>query len=1134
MKGVAMSDAMARRLAVQPDRSVLVQAPAGSGKTTLLVERYIALLACVEAPEEILAITFTRKAAAEMRRRILGYLDPSYEEWLPYEKGIQERVLAVADQVSAWGLLDNPQRMQIRTIDSFCHSLARTMPIASQLGPVPRPADQPQRLYRAAAREALEGKDIDGDESACQKLLAWCDHNHHQVESLIAQLLAKREQWLRIIGSSGTLDRSTQDALLSWVVERTLSEARDALLSAFERHHLDITQLLGALSEAGHWLQANDNVDSPFTALSGISELPEASVDQLEIWKQLAGALVKKTGGWRKQFTKSQGFAPKTIQKDQISAIVDALENEIELADRLFEVTGQPDPHYSDGEWEILEALVDVLRAAAVRLTLLFAQTGQSDFTAMSTAALQGLGDEESGFSDLALYLDRTIRHILIDEYQDTNQTQFRLLEKLLQGWESEPERTLFVVGDPMQSIYRFREAEVGLFVQTRDRGIQGHQLEAANLTDNFRSSRTIVDWVNRYLGPLFPMQEDIAAGAIAYALSKATIDEPGEVLTLGFETREEEAEAVVDHIENALIQHANDPDYSAAIIVRARSHLGAIIPELQQRNIRFRAVKLDKLIDRPVVQDLMALTRLILNPQERSSILALLRSPMVGLTLSELVTLTQESHAALSRDQLEALPNPAKHHALRVFDLIDQLYERIGRRPLAELVEGAWYRLGGPACHVHNNPDQQMSEAAAYLDALAHAESNGLLADWNDFLEWLEGSTTDGGPNNPDVKLDVLTMHAAKGLEWDTVVIPSLQAQPNQSDQSLLYWLPVPLEEEEHGVLIAPLSASTDNTSSPRVSLIKREQRLRERFESLRLMYVATTRAKNSLWLSAVIPTSSEKEFKPVSGSLLETIWPSLSGSFQTPMTKTKTSVDNKTPSDRRGEIEIVNPEVIEPPPVVEQALYRPPENWSPSWPSALAWTPIATPRAHTDEIEFNWAGAQARRTGTVMHYLLEAVGKIGLESVQGRDIARLCDKIPSLLAMMGTRPNAIEQVAKELERTFRAVLDSPTGQWILSNQHQDPHCEYALAGWVDGQWVHAVIDRTFIDAEGKRWIIDYKSGHHAGSDLAGFLEQEANRYQEQLALYARLFEQLGTEPIVTALYLPHHDALQVIGDDT
>ncbi len=1126
-----MSDTSARRLAVQPDRSVVVQAPAGSGKTTLLVERYIALLARVEAPEEILAITFTRKAAAEMRRRILSYLDPGKEDWASYELSIQDRAHAIREKVDAWGLLDNPQRMQIRTIDSFCHSLARTMPIASQLGPVPRPADQPQRLYRAAAREALEGKDSVGSNKAQQKLLAWCDHNHQQVESLIAQLLAKREQWLRIIGSNGQLSRSNQDALLSWVIERTLSEAKDSLVAAFTHHDLEIQQLLGALSEAGHWLRDNDAADSPICNLAGITELPPPTTDHLATWQTIADVLVKKQGGWRKALTKTHGFPPKSIQKDQLGVILEALEKSPETADLLLEITHQPDPHYSDTEWEILEALVDVLRAAAVRLTLFFAQTGQSDFTALSSAALEGLGDEESGFSDLALYLDQTIQHILVDEYQDTNQTQFRLLEKLLQGWENEPQRTLFVVGDPMQSIYRFREAEVGLFVQTRDEGIHQHCLEAANLTDNFRSRHTIVDWVNQHLGPLFPTREDIAAGAIAYAPSKATIQDSGEVLTLGFDTAQEEAEAVVDHIENALIQHADDPEFKAAIIVRARSHLRAIIPALQQRQIRFRALKLDKLIDRPVAQDLMALTRCILNPQERASVMALLRSPMVGLTLSELLSLTQESHEPLTKENLNHLPEEAKKSAKRVFDLLENVSELYGRRSLTELVEGAWYCLGGPVCHVHDNPEQQLAEANAYLDALAQADANGLLADWNDFLEWLEGSYTDGGPNTADVKLDVLTMHAAKGLEWDTVVIPSLQAKPNQSDKSLIYWVSVPVSEQKQGVLIAPLSASTDSTPSPRVGLIKREERLRERYESLRLMYVATTRAKRSLWLSAINRSANGKAFKPVSGSLLETIWPTLSHAFAPPQKSVEApAIEGSTdthPTDQLDEA------VAADQPLIDQGLYRPPKHWSPSWPAALAWTPRAVPHMRFDEVEFNWAGAQARRSGTVIHYLLEQVGKVGIEDIPTNDIDRLIEKIPSLLALMGTRPDMAKDLSRELQKTFLSVLDSPTGQWVLSNKHQDCQCEYALGGLVDGQWVNAVIDRTFIDANGQRWIIDYKSGHHAGGDLAGFLEQEAERYRGQLAIYASLFKSLGTEPISTALYLPKHDVLKVIDEN-
>ena len=202
-----MSDRRQRTAAVDPRRSVIVQAPAGSGKTTLLVERYLALLGVVEEPEEILAITFTRKAAAEMRQRVLRFLEPGFETEEPHEQAAAEKARAVADKVERWNLTASPDRLMIRTIDSFSHYLARTMPVASRLGPVPQPADNTGALYRRAARrmlEALEGDDISSD---LEQLLLWRDHRTQDIEDLLVSLLAKREQWLRVLGVTGRPDR---------------------------------------------------------------------------------------------------------------------------------------------------------------------------------------------------------------------------------------------------------------------------------------------------------------------------------------------------------------------------------------------------------------------------------------------------------------------------------------------------------------------------------------------------------------------------------------------------------------------------------------------------------------------------------------------------------------------------------------------------------------------------------------------------------------------------------------------------------------------------------------------------------------------------------------------------------------
>ena len=1117
-----MTDQMGRKQAVDVTSSVLVQAPAGSGKTTLLVERYIGLLSCVTQPEQILAITFTRKAASEMRRRILTYLIPDKENWESHEAGIQSKVAAIKEKIQDWGLIENPQRMQIRTIDSFCHSLARSMPLAGRLGPVPSPIEQPQRLYRAAARQALQGQDASESEvTARQKLLAWCDHDHHQVESLLAQLLGRREQWLPLISSESHFDRVQQDYFLTLVVERQLIETHQALSDALQSCGFTEISLLSCFSEAAHCLEASE-LPNTLMPIQSLNKLPPPNQSNLSVWRILADALLTKDGGFRKSLNKNMGFPPKSPHKIALTEIFEKLSTQEGLASQLYEVCRLPDPRYTDSEWDILEALVEVLRLAAQQLTVLFAQLGQSDFIALSAAALQGLGNEESGFTDLALYLDQNIEHILVDEYQDTNWTQFSLLEKLIHGWDGQSQRTLFMVGDPMQSIYRFREAEVGLFIKTRDSGIQGHYLEDVRLTHNFRSSPTVVNWVNERLGPLFPHKEDIPSGAIAYAPSVANKTSLGSVSVTSYDSPQDEALEIARQISELLTQHADDENYRIAVIVRARSHLQHLIPILQSERIQFRALKLDKLRDRPVVQDLMALTQVIRDPEDRTPLIALLRSPMIGLTLEELINVLPDIQESTDEINLEGLSDQSQVRAKRLFELHELIDEYRGRRPLSELVEGAWHRLGGPEACDDTEFEQRQAESAAFFDALAQAEADDLLNDWNDFLEWIDSVHTDSGASLDLVKVDILTMHGAKGLEWDAVFLPSLQSQPRRSDKELLYWLPFPLSDDGQGVLMAPLSASSESEQSARVDLIKREQSLRQEYELLRLMYVACTRAKGALYLSASIRPKADSDFKPSAGSILHTIWATTHDQFTANHVNPSNTIDIQV-DDTRDSTETSGQSI-------DQTLYRTPPAWEPSWPKSIIWTPPIQIRQTETEVEFNWAGAQARRNGTVLHQLLEIIARIGIENITNVDIERINHKIPSLLRYVGTDYHRVEEWATSLKQTLQQVLQSERGQWILSGQHQDAQCEYPITGFVDGRFVNAIIDRTFLDETGTRWIIDYKSGYHEGGSLEEFLDQEADRYRPQLTLYAHLFKKLGADNIATALYLPRHDALKIV----
>jgi ATP-dependent exoDNAse (exonuclease V) beta subunit len=1116
-----MSDAAARRLAVDPTQSVIVQAPAGSGKTTLLVERYLGLLGVVDAPEEILAVTFTRKAAAEMRQRVLRYLHPDFHSDAEHEQAPLAKARAIADKVEHWQLLKNPQRLMIRTIDSFNHFLARSMPIASALGPVPAPADNGQALYRQAARNVLNL--VEGDDSLAadlECLLDWRDHRSQDIENLLADLLGRREQWLRALEITGRPQRTLLEATLEELVCSQLEVAHGSLRTALQASGTDPQTLVELLRFAAATLAAEGR-ESVICQYADAVDLPAAQPDDLPLWQGLAEALLTRNNKvqFRKRIDKSIGFPPQAEEKQHFKELLDGLAQHTTFAHALHAARNLPTPHYSDDEWHVLDALVRVLVRAAAELELVFARSGRTDYAGLAAAALRGLGDEERGYTDLGLYLDRRIRHLLVDEYQDTNRSQEHLLEKLTSGWTPGDGRSLFLVGDPMQSIYRFREAEVGLFIRSRDQGIGGLPLVSVRLTSNFRSRSEIVAWVNDRLGPIFPRIEDIAAGAVAYAPSNAGRDSGGSVELLTYAQEFDEAEHIAQLLEAELSAHGSDAGYKAAIIVRARSHLREILPALARHGIPYRAVKLDALHSRPVVQDLLAITKAMVHPTDTTAVLAMLRAPLCGLTLEDLHALAGDGRSLFDAEALARLSEPARARAERVFNAMELAAQQWQRRPVRDLVEGTWHRLGGPQTCAGGATDLQ--DAGLYLDVLEQAESSGLLRDWNDFLELLDSEQAEGDPADDNIKLEILTMHGAKGLEWDLVVLPALHRQPGGSGATLLHWLPFTSARQTEQMLLAPLRAADQPTNSPLVELIRVEQRRRDAYEHQRLLYVATTRARQRLVLSACLAVEEDKEaheIKPPAGSLLADLWPTCNEDFISALGSRGDSMQLSASH--------------QPNPVRDQSLRRIAAGWSPSIGTRLQWQPRLMPREQDLEVEYNWAGMQARRTGTVLHRLLEQVGIIGIENLSGQQRERLGAKIPQLLTAMGARPDELAQQSKDIRAALTATLDSEIGQWILSGHHQQAACELAVAGVLDGRLVNAVIDRTFVDADGTRWIIDYKSGYHAGADLEGFLAEERDRYAEQLHRYRRLFEQLQEFPVKTALYLPRHSRLQMVGE--
>ena len=433
-------DAAERALALDTRRSFIVQAPAGSGKTELLIRRYLALLGTVEDPEEIVAITFTRKAAAEMRQRVLKKLE---------EMGSP--------------LAENPARLRIQTIDSLCASLTRQMPMLSKFGAQPESIDDARDLYEEAAlatialvEEPADGKVPNAVASHIERLLDHLDNDVGRVQGLLADMLARRDHWVRHLRRMG---RADLEAALVAQRARIVEEAR--------------------------------------------ALYPRADPGDVQAWQALAQSLLTKKGEWRKASKEAQAYAGEGAAREPLCEILQTLQ-------------ALPPAQYSDVQAEVLEAIGGLLPHAIAQLKLVFQARGQVDFTEISQGALLALGAEGEP-TDLALALDYRIRHLLIDEFQDTSISQYELVARLTEGWEPGDGRTLLAVGDPMQSIYRFREAEVGLFLQARREGIGTVALEPVELRANFRSQEGIVAWVNAAFSRVMPAREDVATGAVAY-----------------------------------------------------------------------------------------------------------------------------------------------------------------------------------------------------------------------------------------------------------------------------------------------------------------------------------------------------------------------------------------------------------------------------------------------------------------------------------------------------------------------------------------------------------------------------------------------------------------------------------------
>ena len=1105
VKEHAESDARAREDALDITRSFIVQAPAGSGKTTVLTQRYLRLLTTVEEPEQVLAITFTRKAAGEMRERVQKGLDGDIEVKSDADRTTLQLAEAVRAHATArsWGLEESSARLRIQTIDAFNGFLANAMPITSRNGFGRGITDAPEDLYAMAARETLRHAETDAKlHRPFEIILQRLDGSWTTLERLIAGMLPRRAEWLP------NLPPLTSEALVPKIEAGLLAIVADELTKAAASLPDDFIELACEVARTAAF-HLGENAPLDLAIWRDNIEALAARCEDLSRWRALGWLSLKKDGGVRSKLNKSNGLP---ADDPQAKALARTFEERLARLDSrqiaaLAAIGTLPDPAIPAADREALDALAELLVMAAAHLTKIFNEQGECDFPELAGAARRAL-TEDSAPTPLAERLGTRITHILVDEFQDTSRDQYELLRTLTQDWSEGDGRTLFLVGDPMQSIYGFRNAEVGRFAAVRARGLDNVRLHSLELRRNFRSAPALVHWCNEVFAQVFPGADDTRRGAVRHLASvaaRADLEGGQRLYRVDADCGPEgEAEAAAALIADIV---GTRPGESIAVLAGARPHLRAIRAALAARAVPFIGVNLEPLADVAVVRDLEALARALDSPLDRVAWLAVLRAPFVGLSLPDLTVVSEAARGSTVPralcDGIPGLSPDGMERLLRATGVLLGGWRERELEPRVHLVERIWLALGGASACAR---EEELASARRFLLALGEEDRKRLRGRPLDFERLMYRLYAQDSARRGAVSL--MTIHGAKGLEFDHVFVLGVGLHGRGDESRLLNWLELPQDEGGDHLLMAPIRMRDEEEGAGDDAInqfIERLHKDRAREERARLAYVALTRAKRSLHLYVHPRTKDddgEVSFSADARSLLHNLWPAISaGVADLPVIETEAAEQDEAPVSQ-----------------VRQRLVRRFVPAAPP-PDVIARGEQVPLADEEDTIEFIWARQTARRVGTVVHEALERFA-LGLPRVE--DLPGLRVRLESRLAALGIEGEAATIGADRALQALRATLEDSRGKWLFDPTHREAHSELALSGLRGAQIVNAVIDRTFIAADGTRWVVDFKTSPHEGGDLTTFLDREEKRYKSQLSLYARLARELGPQPVRAGLYFP------------
>ena len=833
------TDENARRTAVlDHDRSLIVEAGAGTGKTTLLAARIAMLIANGAEPAKIAAITFTELAAAELAARARGLVEALARDGTTPELKPLIGTLSEAKRAHLAAAAGTLNEMTCTTIHGFCRTLLDT------LAP-------PERWVAGSGVEDA----LTSARARAEELGAWVQARA-ALDDPDADLLAERlvddpEGTLELLAAIGANDSAESAPHPPGATPGEAAAQLEANATAFAQ----------ALERAA--VQEPDTTAMAGEAAALARECRRAAPIACQALEVRPGnTLVTTTGTWRAYRKKGKWTAAAKAagrKSTEGAELATAAQSHLETIAADFGTFLETAAEQVRGGLRRLARDARAHHAAAKRLR------ASADFDDLISGARALLAESAQARKEAAV---RT-RHLLVDEFQDTDAEQAEIVWRIGADANHEgPWRTaalrpgaLFLVGDPKQAIYGFRGADVANYVETRERMRRTDPTSVITVNANFRSRPAVINWANaRFENVLSGSGQ---AGFTALEATR-TAEPPGEVLRLDLGSepdagssgaqREREAEAVATLIARWLATetHGAERPGDIALLAPAGTGLWRYEEALAKRSIAVATQAGKGLFLRQEVKDLIAIVRLLAAPGDRIALGALLRGPLVGVTDETLLDIALHLGAVAKRRSglapLDATTPPATltrwplvaETVAIIADIAARAPAMTPHRALAEAMAGLEVRAlvaerdreGGRACA---NLDRVLEMAKSYAAQGINAFASDLHRGWREGARLSEGR-----PDGDADAVALVTMHAAKGLEWPSVIIVNTHTTPRWTRPIVLAGEHGDATLRVNGIACAGYEAASERA---------REALERERE---RLWYVACTRARERLVVTA------------------------------------------------------------------------------------------------------------------------------------------------------------------------------------------------------------------------------------------------------------------------------------------